>query len=60
MLKTTILTFVIPLYSAVVAGEVERGIGLSGRGIGASIAANKVSRGSIRDSDAMYSPPTRV
>lgn len=34
--------FIIPLARAVAAGEVERGIALSGGGIGASIAANKV------------------
>jgi ribose 5-phosphate isomerase B len=35
--------FVIPLARAVVAGEVERGIAVCGSGVGASIAANKVS-----------------
>ena len=35
--------FIIPLGKAVGAGEVERGIALCGNGIGASIAANKVS-----------------
>jgi len=35
--------FVIPLARAVAAGEVERGIAICGSGVGASIAANKVS-----------------
>ncbi len=35
--------FIIPLARAVAAGEVERGIALCGSGVGASIAANKVS-----------------
>jgi len=35
--------FIIPLARAVASGEVERGIALCGSGIGASIAANKVS-----------------
>jgi len=35
--------FVTPLARAVAAGDVERGIALCGSGIGASIAANKVS-----------------
>jgi ribose 5-phosphate isomerase B len=34
--------FVIPLASAVAAGEVERGIAVCGSGVGASVAANKV------------------
>jgi ribose 5-phosphate isomerase B len=35
--------FIIPLASAVAAGEVMRGVALCGSGVGASIAANKVS-----------------
>jgi ribose 5-phosphate isomerase B len=35
--------FIIPLARAVASGEVERGIALCGSGIGASIAANKVT-----------------
>ena len=35
--------FVIPLARAVAAGTVDRGIGFCGSGVGASIAANKVS-----------------
>jgi ribose 5-phosphate isomerase B len=35
--------FVVPLANAVAAGEVERGVALCGSGVGASIAANKVS-----------------
>jgi ribose 5-phosphate isomerase B len=35
--------FVVPLAQAVAAGTVERGVALCGRGVGASIAANKVS-----------------
>jgi ribose 5-phosphate isomerase B len=35
--------FIIPLARAVSAGDLERGIALCGSGIGASIAANKVS-----------------
>jgi ribose 5-phosphate isomerase B len=35
--------FVIPLANAVAAGNVERGVAICGSGIGASIAANKVS-----------------
>jgi ribose 5-phosphate isomerase B len=35
--------FVIPLARAVAAGTVERGIGICGSGVGASIAANKVA-----------------
>ena len=35
--------FVIPLAKAVAANEVERGIAICGSGVGASIAANKVS-----------------
>jgi ribose 5-phosphate isomerase B len=35
--------FIIPLARAVAAKEVERGVALCGSGIGASIAANKVS-----------------
>jgi ribose 5-phosphate isomerase B len=34
--------FVAPLAHAVAAGTVERGVGVCGRGIGASICANKV------------------
>jgi ribose 5-phosphate isomerase B len=34
--------FIIPMASAVAAGEVERGIALCGSGVGASIAANKI------------------
>jgi len=34
--------FIIPLARAIAAGEVERGVGLCGSGVGASIAANKV------------------
>jgi ribose 5-phosphate isomerase B len=35
--------FVIPLANAVAAGDVERGVAICGSGVGASIAANKVS-----------------
>ena len=35
--------FVIPLAKAVASKEVERGVGICGSGVGASIAANKVS-----------------
>jgi ribose 5-phosphate isomerase B len=35
--------FVIPLAKAIAAGEIERGVAICGSGIGASIAANKVS-----------------
>jgi ribose 5-phosphate isomerase B len=35
--------FVIPLARAVAAGEVERGIAVCGSGVGAAIAANKIS-----------------
>jgi len=35
--------YIIPLARAVAAGEVERGVALCGSGVGASIAANKVS-----------------
>ena len=35
--------FVIPLARAVATGEVERGVAICGSGVGASIAANKVS-----------------
>ncbi len=35
--------FVIPLAKAIAAGEVERGVAICGSGVGASIAANKVS-----------------
>jgi ribose 5-phosphate isomerase B len=35
--------FIIPLAQAVAAGKVDRGIALCGSGVGASIAANKVS-----------------
>jgi ribose 5-phosphate isomerase B len=35
--------FVIPLARAVALGEIERGLALCGSGVGASIAANKVS-----------------
>jgi ribose 5-phosphate isomerase B len=35
--------FIIPLAKAVAAGEVERGVALCGSGVGASIAANKIS-----------------
>lgn len=35
--------FIIPLAKAIVAHEVERGIAICGSGVGASIAANKVS-----------------
>lgn len=35
--------FIIPLARAIAAGEVERGLALCGSGVGASIAANKVS-----------------
>ena len=34
---------VVPLANAIAAGEVERGIAICGSGVGASIAANKVS-----------------
>jgi len=35
--------FVIPLARAVAGGEVERGVAICGSGVGASVAANKVS-----------------
>lgn len=35
--------FIIPLARAVAAGEVQRGVALCGSGVGASVAANKVS-----------------
>ncbi len=35
--------YVVPLASAVAAGEVSRGIAVCGSGVGASIAANKVA-----------------
>lgn len=35
--------FVIPLARAVATGEVERGVAICGSGVGASVAANKVS-----------------
>jgi ribose 5-phosphate isomerase B len=35
--------FVIPLASAVAAGQVERGVAICGSGVGASVAANKVA-----------------
>ena len=35
--------FVIPLARAMASGEIERGVALCGSGVGASIAANKVS-----------------
>lgn len=35
--------FIIPLARAVAAGTVERGVGICGSGVGASIAANKVA-----------------
>jgi ribose 5-phosphate isomerase B len=35
--------FIIPLAKAVASGQVERGVALCGSGVGASIAANKVS-----------------
>ena len=35
--------FIIPLARAVAAGTVDRGVGICGRGVGASIAANKVA-----------------
>ena len=35
--------FIIPLAKAVAAGEVDRGVALCGSGVGASIAANKIS-----------------
>jgi ribose 5-phosphate isomerase B len=34
--------FIIPLACAIVAGTVDRGVGICGSGVGASIAANKV------------------
>jgi ribose 5-phosphate isomerase B len=34
--------YIVPLAKAVAQGEVERGIGICGSGVGASIAANKV------------------
>ena len=34
--------FIIPLANAVAAAEIERGVALCGRGVGAAIAANKV------------------
>jgi ribose 5-phosphate isomerase B len=34
--------FVIPLAKAVVAGEVQRGVAICARGVGASVCANKV------------------
>lgn len=35
--------FIIPLAKAITSGKVERGVALCGSGVGASIAANKVS-----------------
>jgi ribose 5-phosphate isomerase B len=35
--------FIIPLARAVVAGTVDRGVGICGSGVGASVAANKVA-----------------
>jgi ribose 5-phosphate isomerase B len=35
--------FIIPLARAVAAGTVERGVGICGSGVGASVAANKVA-----------------
>lgn len=35
--------FIIPMARAVASGEVERGVALCGSGVGASVAANKVS-----------------
>ena len=35
--------FIIPLARAVAAGTVDRGVGICGSGVGASVAANKVS-----------------
>ena len=35
--------FIIPLAKAIASGQVERGVALCGSGVGASIAANKVS-----------------
>ena len=35
--------FIIPLARAVADGQVERGLGLCGSGVGASVAANKVA-----------------
>jgi ribose 5-phosphate isomerase B len=35
--------FIIPLARAVAAGKVDRGVGICGSGVGASIAANKVA-----------------
>jgi len=35
--------FIIPLARAIASGEVERGVALCGSGVGASVAANKVS-----------------
>jgi ribose 5-phosphate isomerase B len=35
--------FIVPLARAVAAGKVERGVGICGSGVGASVCANKVS-----------------
>ena len=35
--------FIVPLARAVASGEVERGVGICGSGVGASVAANKVA-----------------
>jgi len=45
--------FVIPLARAVAAGTVDRGVGICGSGVGASIAANKVAgvRAALIDED---------
>ena len=45
--------FIIPLARAVAAGTMDRGVGICGSGIGASVAANKVSgvRAALIDED---------
>jgi ribose 5-phosphate isomerase B len=45
--------FIIPLANAVASGSVERGVGICGSGVGASVAANKIAgarAGLIHDS----------
>ena len=41
--------FVIPLARALAAGTVDRGVGICGSGVGASIAANKVNSSGLFD-----------